>query len=76
MSFWPFLKSPFTDLTAHLVNHQNEGRCADFEMRFIDCMEAYGVHRGAKKCDLLLQDFQECAGREKQLKRLYVSLNN
>lgn len=73
MSFWPFLKSPFTDLTAHLVSHQNEGRCADMEMRAIDCMEAYGYHRGLDKCDALIKDFQECAGFEKQAKRFYVS---
>lgn len=69
---WPFIRSPFTDLTAHLVNHQNNGRCADMEMKVMDCMEAYGVDKGTIKCDALIKDFQECTGMEKQLRRFYV----
>lgn len=72
MSFWPFVRSPFTDLTANLVNHQSYGKCAAMEMKVMDCLEAYGMDRGTQKCEPLIRDFQECVGMEKQLKRFYV----
>ncbi|KAJ8964679.1 hypothetical protein NQ314_004711 [Rhamnusium bicolor] len=70
MSLSPWLKSPFTDLTGAVVSHQWYGECADFELRALDCLEAYGLDRGLKKCDLLIQDFQECSRKTKQFQRL------
>ncbi|PSN43870.1 hypothetical protein C0J52_07738 [Blattella germanica] len=66
----PFFKSPFTDLTGGLVNHQNFGRCEDFEMRMMNCLEAYGAERGSKKCKDLIEDFRECSSLKKQMLRI------
>lgn len=60
----PPLKTPLTDLTGCLISHQWEGRCKDFEMRAVDCLEAYGLLRGQEKCKDLLDDFKECATRK------------
>lgn len=65
----PWLRSPFTDLTGNLINHQWYGHCAELEMKVMDCMEAYGMERGLIKCDTLIQDFKECFFREKQYSR-------
>lgn len=72
MSMGPFFKSPLTDLTGCVVNHQMYDKCADMEMNVMDCLEAYGIERGLKKCKDLIADFQECAGMKKQQLRLEV----
>ncbi|XP_044265015.1 uncharacterized protein LOC123011577 [Tribolium madens] len=69
MSLSPAFKSPFTDLTGALLSHQWGGRCADMELRALDCLEAYGLDKGIKKCETLITDFQECALRTKELAR-------
>ncbi|XP_049283135.1 uncharacterized protein LOC125763741 [Anopheles funestus] len=69
MSLGPFFRSPFTDLTASMVNFQQYHKCGELEMASIDCLEAYGTVRGAKKCADLLADFQECAFMTKQIAR-------
>lgn len=74
MSFGPFFRSPFTDLTGSLVNHQQYDKCGEREMNMMDCLEAYGMQRGVKKCKDLMDDFQECVGMQKQLMRFHVSL--
>ncbi|KAH0817791.1 NADH dehydrogenase [ubiquinone] iron-sulfur protein 5 [Tenebrio molitor] len=70
MSLSPIWKSPFTDFTGAIVSHQWGGRCADMEMRALDCLEAYGLDRGVKKCETLITDFQECALRKKEMGRI------
>lgn len=65
----PFIRSPFTDITGCLVSHQWYGRCKDFELAAVECMEAYGRAGGLQKCDALLKDFKECHTRDKQLRR-------
>ncbi|KAJ9591561.1 hypothetical protein L9F63_001915 [Diploptera punctata] len=66
----PYFRSPFTDLTGSLINHQTYGRCEDFEMRMMNCLEAYGAERGVKKCKDLIDDFHECSSRKKQMMRI------
>jgi NADH dehydrogenase (ubiquinone) Fe-S protein 5 len=66
----PFLRSPFTDLTSCLVNHQNFGKCEEMEMRVMNCLEACGVNRGMKKGKDLVDDFRECSSRRKQMLRV------
>ncbi|XP_028129250.1 uncharacterized protein LOC114325387 [Diabrotica virgifera virgifera] len=75
MALSPWLKSPFTDLTGSLVNHQWYGECADMELKVLDCLDAYGLDRGLKKCDDLIEDFRECALKTKQFKRMYAMRN-
>lgn len=74
MSLGPFFRSPFTDLTGCVINHQTYGKCAEFEMNMMDCLEAYGVNRGVEKCKDLIADFQECAGMKKQILRFTVKI--
>lgn len=75
MSLTPWFRSPLSDLTGSLVNHQFYGRCADIEMQLVECMEAYGLTRSQQKCDTIMKDFRECTVREKQIKR-YVAMRD
>lgn len=54
------------------MNHQWHGPCREMELKMMDCLEAYGLDRGAQKCDAIIKDFQECAGRDKQSRRTLV----
>ncbi|KAH8263330.1 hypothetical protein KR044_007370 [Drosophila immigrans] len=73
MSLSPFLRLPLTDLTGCLINHQTYDKCGKFEMKMMDCLEAYGLERGKKQCADIIADFQECVGMNKQLMRFHVS---
>lgn len=73
MSLGPFLRSPLTDMTGCVINHQTYGKCAEFEMNMLDCLEAYGVNRGSTQCKDLISDFQECVSMKKQMLRFTVS---
>lgn len=73
MSVSPFFKSPLTDLTACIINHQQYSKCGTFEMDMMECMEAYGLDRGRLKCKDLIADFQECVSENKQYLRMVVS---
>lgn len=70
MSLSPWLRSPLTDLTGAIVSHQWYSPCADMELKVLDCLEAYGLDRGIQKCDVLIEDFNECALKTKQFKRI------
>lgn len=74
MSVTPVWRSPFTDLTACLLNHQHYGKCAQFEMNMVECYEAYGVHVGKTRCQDLVDDFRECTLLNKQTFRIFVSI--
>ncbi|XP_046385421.1 uncharacterized protein LOC124155549 [Ischnura elegans] len=70
MSVTPYLRIPITDLTGCALNQQHHGRCADIEMKMMDCLEAYGRDRGKVKCEDLIADFNECSTRRKQFDRI------
>uniref|UniRef100_A0A0K8TPV2 Putative ubiquinone oxidoreductase n=1 Tax=Tabanus bromius TaxID=304241 RepID=A0A0K8TPV2_TABBR len=72
MSLGPFFRSPFTDLTGCVINHQQYDKCGELEMDMMDCLEAYGLERGKRKCADLISDFQECVGMKKQLLRFHT----
>jgi len=72
MSLTPFLRLPLTDLTGCLINHQTYDKCGKFEMKMMECFEAYGLERGKRECADLISDFQECVGMQKQLMRFHV----
>jgi hypothetical protein len=40
-------------------------RCGEFEMRMMECLEAYGVKRGLThpRCEALAGDFKECVNK-------------
>lgn len=75
MSLTPFIRTPLTDLTGGLINHQNFGRCANLELKMMDCLEAYGLDRGKQKCSDLMDDFKECHLKKKQYQRVMVGLS-
>lgn len=66
----PWLRSFATDLTGDQFSSQYFGQCADMEMKLLDCLEAYGLNRGLKKCEDLMQDFKECVYKKKQFDRI------
>ncbi|XP_055839960.1 uncharacterized protein LOC129907671 [Episyrphus balteatus] len=72
MSLGPALRTPFTDLTGCLINHQHYDKCGELEMNMMDCLEAYGVDKGTRVCSDLISDFQECVGLNKQLLRFHA----
>lgn len=69
----PFFRSPFTDLTQVVVNNQHYDKCGEFEMAYMECMEAYGATKGESKCKDLKSDFFECFTATKQRNRSMVS---
>ncbi|XP_028027205.1 NADH dehydrogenase [ubiquinone] iron-sulfur protein 5-like [Bombyx mandarina] len=65
----PFFRSPFTDITGGMIDFQILGRCGKQEMDLMNCIEAYGLGRGIKKCKGYIDDYGECRTLTKQLKR-------
>ncbi|XP_055305651.1 NADH dehydrogenase [ubiquinone] iron-sulfur protein 5 [Sitodiplosis mosellana] len=65
----PFFRSPLTDVFGSIINHQQYGKCARFEMNMMECMEAYGYDKGKVKCADLIEDFNECHNMTKQFLR-------
>ncbi|XP_050521992.1 NADH dehydrogenase [ubiquinone] iron-sulfur protein 5 [Daktulosphaira vitifoliae] len=70
--FTPFIRNPITDLTGPIMTAQLGQRCAEFEMRMMNCFEAYGNPLGYQKCQDYYEDFKECCTREKQMTRIYA----
>lgn len=66
----PAFRTPMTDLVGSVMTHQTGSRCADFEMRAMECLEAYGVQRGRVRCVDYLDDLRECTFKIKQLARV------
>lgn len=66
----PMFKGPFTDIFLHVRNLQCLKNCAHYEIQYMDCMEAYGYHRGKEKCRLIFEDMYECAMKVKRLRRI------
>lgn len=60
---------PTSDISSSLFTQQT-GKCADFEMRYVDCLEAYGYPHGLAKCQDYLDDLTECSLRIKQVMNL------
>jgi len=70
--FAPTFRTPLTDLTGGIMTHQSFTKCADFEMRAMECLEAYGVQHGRSKCQDYMDDLRECMFQTKQLARVNV----
>lgn len=68
----PYFRTPFTDIFGSMINHQQYGRCGKFEMKMMECMEAYGMDRGRVKCADIIDDFNECHNLTKQYLRQMV----
>ncbi|XP_011697105.1 PREDICTED: NADH dehydrogenase [ubiquinone] iron-sulfur protein 5 [Wasmannia auropunctata] len=68
----PMFKGPPTDVFHHIRNLQSLKECAMYEVHYVDCMEAYGYHRGREKCRLLLEDMYECVFKIKRMRRIHL----
>lgn len=68
--FGPCFRTPLTDLTGGIMTHQSFIRCNDFEMRAVECLEAYGATKGKIRCQDYLDDLRECMFEIKQLARV------
>ncbi|XP_067135244.1 NADH dehydrogenase [ubiquinone] iron-sulfur protein 5 [Centruroides vittatus] len=64
------IKTPFTDLFGQYGVSLAGRRCRDFEMNVVECLEAYGLRKGKKKCKDEIDDYNECTFALKQLKRV------
>lgn len=60
-------------MTGAIPNAQHYDKCGPMELRMMECMEAYGLHRGLEKCGALYDDFKECFTQQKQRQRFMVS---
>lgn len=72
MSISPAFRTPFTDLTGHIGNHQYYSKCGPLEMKLMNCFEAYGLRKGQIVCSDIMEDFNECVLKRKQHKRIEV----
>jgi hypothetical protein len=63
----PVVRSPLTDFVGNMFQHQHFGRCSDFEISMMECMEAYGMPGAEVKCRDLIDDFKECHYQTKQV---------
>ncbi|EFN61468.1 hypothetical protein EAG_03400 [Camponotus floridanus] len=70
----PMFKGPVTDLFNQTRSLEFCKECADYELKYVDCLEAYGYHRGKKECRLLLEDMYECVMKIKRIKRVEVMM--
>lgn len=70
----PLFKGPITDLFGQIRNLQFLPECAQYELKYVDCLDAYGYHRGKKECRLILEDMYECVMKIKRLKRVEVMI--
>lgn len=68
----PLFKGLPTDAFLHLRNLQCLEECAPYELQYVDCLEAYGYHRGKDKCRLILEDMYECAMKIKRMRRIML----
>lgn len=67
----PMFKGPLSDIFLSVRNVQCLKECAPYEIQYVDCMEAYGYHRGKEKCRLILEDMYECVFKVKRLRRIH-----
>lgn len=67
----PIFRSWFTDVMSSMSDSQMQGmqnnyHCADFQMNFFECLEAYGSHSARTKCADFYDDYRECGLNKKQ----------
>ena len=56
----PLLNLPTVDLFGYALMRQHS-RCANLEMKCLECIEYYGAHRGSIICQDYYDDWKECA---------------
>lgn len=71
----PYIRTPLTDVFGSIINHQQYSKCGPFELNMMECLEAYGLDQGRKKCSDYIDDFNECQDMTKQFLRIRVSID-
>lgn len=73
----PLVTTSITAQSAQLSNAQLIPQCAKFELKAVECYEAYGLHGGIKKqlCQDYVDDLKECIFHEKSFSRLILMHN-
>jgi len=66
----PLVRSPLSDVTAAIGHQDGNEECLPFQLRYIDCCEAYGNVQCRQKCKYYYQDYVECATQWKQHARI------
>ena len=56
----PLLNLPTVDLFGYALMRQHS-RCANLEMKCLECIEYYGAHRGSIICQDYYDDWKECS---------------
>lgn len=72
--FQPIFHTPLTDIVGSVGHYQFYGRCADFEMSMMNCMEAYGALQAKTKCKDIIDDFTECHAQRKQVRQILTHM--
>jgi len=66
----PLMRNFVTDAFALSNTQQGSNKCPDFELRLVECYEAYGRTKGNTLCRDFYDDLYECTFKEKQMNRL------
>jgi len=56
----PLLNLPIADMLAQPLTRQFQ-KCADLELKCLECLEYYGAHRGTVLCQDYYDDWKECS---------------
>ncbi|XP_011502399.1 PREDICTED: uncharacterized protein LOC105365839 [Ceratosolen solmsi marchali] len=59
------------DPTAATCYGTEKHYCVNFELRMIDCLEAYGMYKGMKECEDFITDINECLWSLKSRKSVF-----
>ncbi len=62
----PIMEGPFTRISDHMWTYQSS-LCRDWEMDYMRCAGRVGLQQSEKKCSKLLDDWEECLFRRKQV---------
>lgn len=60
---------------AHNQGIQGDGRrskCSELELNTVECLEAYGMTKGATKCAQYMEDLNECRYQRIRLARFFA----
>ncbi|XP_015176528.1 PREDICTED: uncharacterized protein LOC107066432 [Polistes dominula] len=69
----PLITNAISAVLAQTYNAQLSPDCADFELRAIECYEAYGLHGGTRNkiCQDFMDDLRECMFKTKTALRYH-----
>lgn len=75
MSEAPFATTPFTEarrLFSYELQIEPNSACAKIEVRYNDCVDAYGLELSRTKCKQLREDLHECVHHTKMVIKCFL----